>query len=96
MCQIVHVYAYFQTIGIGCCIQSEMFYFSLIYVDTRFWERNKMFWIVHMYVNIFQDEKLHVNFNEKGRAVFFKENCLNGDIVCRYKGELLQYNAQKE
>ena len=29
-----------------------------------------------------------MNFNEKGRAVFSKENFQNGDIVCGYEGEL--------
>ena len=34
-----------------------------------------------------------MNFNEKGRAVFSKENFQNGDIVCRYEGELCSYTT---
>ena len=33
-----------------------------------------------------------MNINEKGRAVFSKANFKNGDIVCRYEGELCSYS----
>ena len=49
------MYAYFQTIGIGCCIQSEMFCFSLIYVDTEFLgEKQNVLDCIHVCLYIFR------------------------------------------